>query len=266
MHTSAQWGNPDDFMMAFRCTKKEFAESFVNKGAIKFNSPESWVNEASVKGEGRGDRLEGTIAACNHSEIENFSQLYQKYKKYNDLFCTVIDDVAYFKRKKVMNLPCYCFYILKNSMFTCPNEEGKHRLKTTVPSSYFKDFANNLEPEQEEKLPESEKPSLVIIKDFELFRTRLKKHLFKLGIMEEEIIEISVAYYDYFQYGRNGWFDLNKEPPFELSVKSMKFIYQNELRFIINTKNIDIKEYLRNNVIEIGSLSDISKIANNYFL
>lgn len=267
MNSAPQWDNPNEFTMVFRCTRKDYAEALVNKGILKFNSPESWVNEAELNGEGRGDRLEGTIAAYSLNDINTFIKLYDKYKMHSDLFITPIGEYGYLKRRNVMKLPCYCFFILKNSMFDCPSTEGRHRLKTTISGSYFRDFANNLEPEEAEKLPENEQPSIVIIKDFDVFRTRLKSYLLNLGLEEEEIIDINCAYYDFGKFirpGQCGWCDLNKEPPYELSIKSKKFEHQSEARFIINTKKKDIQEYLLNNVIEIGTLEDIAESYTGY--
>lgn len=38
-----QWGNPDNFSMAFRCMKQKDARPFFEKGRIKFGTPRSWV-------------------------------------------------------------------------------------------------------------------------------------------------------------------------------------------------------------------------------
>ena len=47
-----------------------------------------------------------------------------------------------------MHLPCFCLYYLKNSMFICPKEPGIQKLKTSIPYSYFRDFADNMSPEE----------------------------------------------------------------------------------------------------------------------
>lgn len=62
-----------------------------------------------------------------------------------------------------------------------------------------------------------------------------------------------------------GWFDLCQKPPLELAFKDTSFSNQSEARFIINTKNEAAADYLRNNVIQLGDLSDIAKIAEGYF-
>ena len=50
----------------------------------------------------------------------------------------------YMKNLKSMNLPCYCFYIMKNSLFECPEIEGKRKLKSKINGIYFRDFTDNM--------------------------------------------------------------------------------------------------------------------------
>lgn len=43
--------------LTLRCTEVKYAYSFLEKGEIKFNTPQSWVNRAIEFGKGRGDKF-----------------------------------------------------------------------------------------------------------------------------------------------------------------------------------------------------------------
>lgn len=264
METKTTWGNPNDFSMVFRCTTSEYAKSFVLKGEIKFNTPESWVKWAQEKVEGRGDLLEGIIAGYHILDIDQFAKLYNKYSIYKDMFLTTIGANVYFRRKKTMELPCFCFYILKNNMFECPDKSGEQKLSAIIPPSYFKDFADNKNPDELKKIPDNKKPSIVFINDFKIFKSRLMNRLIELGLTENEIIPQQITYYDFHQYDPKGWFDLGQKSPYELTFKDIKFSHQNEARIIINTYKHNIIEFLTNNVIEIGPLTDIAQYKDVY--
>ena len=103
-----------------------------------------------------------------------------------------------------MHLPCFCLYYLKNSMFICPKEPGIQKLKTSIPYSYFRDFADNMSPEEVQKLPEDERPVLIVIEDYPEFKRRLVHKLIEIGLLDREIIETKVSYFDFDQYGEFG--------------------------------------------------------------
>lgn len=146
------WVKPEDLHAVFRCTTQDYAEKLLTKGEIKFNTPDFWVKYAFEKGEGRGDKLEGTMATFHIDDIDSMIELNEKYNKYSDLRHMRIKQRAYLKRTRNMQLPCFCFYVLKQSMFECPQKVGEQRLVATVPSSYFKDFIDNLDPQEVDKL------------------------------------------------------------------------------------------------------------------
>ena len=79
------WGNPDAFSMVLRCTKMRYARTFLNCGQIKFSTPSSWVEYEEKYGDGRGDRLEGTMATFNIWDFENSLPILRKYSHYTDL-------------------------------------------------------------------------------------------------------------------------------------------------------------------------------------
>ncbi|PIC85148.1 hypothetical protein CSV72_15275 [Sporosarcina sp. P20a] len=257
------WAEPDSFASVFRCTTQKYAENFFKKGEIKFSTPSSWVNYAFEKGEGRGDKLEGTMATFNIFDIERVDELNRKYKKYSDLIRMSLGERVYLKKSRDMELPCFCFYILKQSMFDCPNEEGESRLSATVPASYFRDFMDDLDPHEVEKLNQNDKPAVIFINNYKEFEQRIINALMALGLSREEIIITPVRYLDFNENGKYGWWDFGQRPPKELAIKHKRFENQSEARIIINTDDIGIKKILES-PIEIGSLEDITNVSNTY--
>lgn len=240
------WGNPDAFSMVLRCTKMRYARTFLNCGQIKFSTPSSWVEYEEKYGDGRGDRLEGTMATFNIWDFENSLPILRKYSHYTDLLKIQNGNRIYLKRRRDMHLPCFCLYYLKNSMFICPKEPGIQKLKTSIPYSYFRDLADNMSPEEVQKLPEDERPVLIVIEDYPEFKRRLVHKLIEIGLLDREIIETKVSYFDFDQYGEFGWWDFGQKSPMELAVKHIRFKDQNEGRFIINTDNQRILQLLVN--------------------
>lgn len=263
MEEKSEWAEPENFISVFRCTTQKYAETLLKKGEIKFSTPSSWVQYAFEKGEGRGDKLEGTMATFHMFDIEHMTELNQKYKEYPDLVRIPIEQRVYLKRSRNMELPCFCFYILKQSMFDCPKEEEKHRLTATVPASYFRDFVDNLNPQEVEKLDQKDKPAVIFIHDYMEFEQRIINALMALGLNREEIIITRVSYIDFNKYGEYGWWDFGQRPPMELAIKHNRFENQSEARVIINTDDEKIKQLLIK-PIEIGSLEDIATVSNTY--
>ncbi|PIC73325.1 hypothetical protein [Sporosarcina sp. P17b] len=264
MEKKSGWADPESFSHVFRCTTVKYAESLLRKGEIKFSTPSSWVKYALKAGEGRGDKLEGTIATFNMRDDEGISETYKSHNKHPDLFPMNIGERVYLKKTRDMELPCFCFYILKMNMFTSPNEEGKHRISTTVPATYFQDFMDQLEPDEVEQLNPSDRPAVVFINDFEEFKLRIVNSLMELGLRREEIIFERIKYIDFNKYGKYGWWSFEGETPLQLALKHDRFKNQSEARIIINTDNESIKQILMN-PIEIGSLEDIAQVSNTYF-
>ncbi|MFD2614631.1 hypothetical protein [Paenibacillus gansuensis] len=257
------WAEPEGFFSVFRCTNQKYAEAFLKKGEIKFSTPSSWVKYAFEKGEGRGDKLEGTMATFHAHDIERIVQLNQKYGIYPDLIRMNMDQRVYLKRSRDMELPCFCMYLLKQSMFDCPSEEGKHKITATVPGSYFRDFMDNQDPQEVEKLDQFVKPAVIIINDFKEFERRIISALTAIGVKKEEVIISRVTYMDFDKYGEYGWWDFGQKSPMELTIKHTRFENQSEARIIVNTDDESIKKILAK-PIEIGSLEDIATVSNTY--
>ena len=67
-----------DYHLVLRCTTQKYAKTFIEKGEIKFNTPQSWVTYEEKHGKGRGDVLEGAFACCNQWDIENLSKMRKR--------------------------------------------------------------------------------------------------------------------------------------------------------------------------------------------
>lgn len=267
MRRQSNWARPDQFWLTLRCTEVRYANSFIENGSIKFNTPESWAEKECVRGVGRGDKLEGTMALFNRDDIKHVKEFNQKYEKLigTELIRINEGERIYLKNKRSMNLPCYCFYIMKNSLFECPEKEGDCSLQSNIAKTYFRDFTDNLSSEDVEKLDDMDKPAVIIIERYSEFVNRIKKALFKIGVKEEEIIISRVDYHDFKLKDKNAWIDFRQRVPYELLFKDNRFEDQSEARIIINTNNEKIKEYLKNNTINIGPTDDIATIKKGYF-
>jgi hypothetical protein len=243
----------------------------MEKGSIKFNTPQSWVDYSKAHGTGRGDTYEGTIAFCNIFDIAHIVELNQKYSSDNilsennrSLITEGFGQRLLFKDNRSLQLPCFCVYIMKHSLFSCPDSVGKHKITADIPASYFRDFSDNSTPEDIRKLPLADQPALIIISNFNEFKKRLHNTLSKLGLEESEILIEGVSYFNFEAYGFEGWMDFNQKYPKELFVKSTRFDKQSEARIIIKTTNSEIIKRLHDAPIELGCMNDIAQVHKGY--
>ena len=265
------WANPNHNILRIRLTEKKYADAFMKRGCIKFNTPESWEKYEKANGAGRGDAYEGTLGFCHYLDIKKASELDKKYslstnskthsrevikKKYNQRIL--------FKDKRSMNLPCFCLYMIKVDSFFPPKKAGVRYLKMSIPGSYFKDFVDNKTEDEIKKLPKESQPALIVINDFEKFITRLKKKLYNLGVQENEILIDYIKYLNFEKYGSNGWIDFGTEFPKELFIKNLRFENQREGRIIVNTNKKNILDTL-SKPIDLGAMSDIATMVSGYY-
>lgn len=265
------WMNPNDNILRIRLTEMQYAEAFIDRGCIKFSTPESWVKYAESHGDGRGDAYEGALAFCYFLDYERFLKLEQKYSPITilnpnarDLTKKIYKQRVLLKDKRSMKLPCFCLYAMKITSITPPAKAGKQQLKTSIPGSYFKDFVDNKSEVEVSKLPQPKQPALIVIENFEAFLSRLKNKLFSLGVQEDEILVSYIRYFDFEKYGQMGWYDLHQKYPNELFLKNSRFVDQSEGRIIINTKKTDVMEAL-SKPIDLGNMSDIAQIIPGYY-
>ncbi|NMA82730.1 MAG: hypothetical protein GX962_02575 [Epulopiscium sp.] len=250
------WAKPNDLFAILRCTNKKYAKRLVKLGSIKFNTPKSWVEEEKEKGKGRGDILEGVFAACNMLDVEGIISYSQQY---NDVYGEIIDGLTYFRRKRTMDLPCYCFFLLRQGLFELPSQEGVQKLSAEISGRYFRDFADNLKEEEIADLEEDKKPAIVLIHDIDEFIHRVIQKLISMGVKQSEIMLELIEYEN-----KKVPFYCTANSPKELKLKDNSFSYQEEGRIIVNTDNHKIKEYLNNNPIQIGPLNDIAQMEEVY--
>lgn len=271
MYSMCEWADPNEFSAVFRLTSSEFADEFMEKGSIKFNTPQSWVDYSKAYGTGRGDAYESTIAFCDIFDDEKVVELHKKYSPDNvldsnsrPLITEIIGQQLLFKDERSLQLPCFCVYVMKNSLFPCPDSVGKHKITADIPASYFRDFSDNSTPENIKKKPLEAQPALIIISDFNEFQKVLRHTLSKLGLEDTEILIECVSYFNFEEYGSKGWMDFNRKFPKELFVKSTRFNKQSEARVIINTTKSEIIKRLHDAPIELGCMKDIAKVLKEY--
>ncbi|KKX99936.1 hypothetical protein VN21_16940 [Paraclostridium benzoelyticum] len=246
----------------FRCTERQYAESFCEKGNMKFNTPGYWIELEKEEGKGRGDLLEGVCASVHKEDIPMLAQL----KDIRENICgETIDNITYLRSKDILELPSYCFFGLDVKDFSDVKGDkyGQNKYQTTVIQQYFKDFSDNTTKEVAKELPMHKQPVLVMINNPNKFFERLINYLIELGLKREEILINPVEYID----KSKGFYSLKELYPGELFLKDSSFEYQREVRVVINTKNKEILSKLssNNNIINIGDLSDIANIEEFYY-
>ena len=250
---------------ALRCAKKEYNEQFYLKGRIKFGLPKLWVEEGKIYGDGRGDVAEGMIATFDTLDPIAAAKYGKKYSIPNK--CIEVESIkgrTYYRRKETMSLPTFCLYGMKQDLFNIRPIEGWQDITGVIPGEYFSAFSD-LSNKKISELPINERPTVVFISNSDLLFRRIVKRLAEIGIAEDEIIYSPIAYYDPYKYGQYGHYSPDVNPPFELFFKRNQFDNQSEIRIVVNSKNAKAMDYLRNNVIDIGSLTDIATMAEGYF-
>ncbi|MGE4214433.1 MAG: hypothetical protein AB7E42_06615 [Anaerotignaceae bacterium] len=266
-----KWAKPNGFSVVFRLTTSKYADDFINKGSIKLNTPQSWIDYSKKFGDGRGDSCEGTLAFCHMFDIEHKNELTQKYGSnciLNPTSRSLLNETKgqrlFFKDKRSLQLPCFCMYIMKNNLFPCPDSAGKHRITADIPASYFRDFSDNSLPKDIKTLPLEDQPALIIISNFVEFENRLYKALRQIGLEDAEVLIGNVSYFDFEKYGSDGWMDFQKKYPNELLIKNIRFWEQSEARVIIKTTKNEIIKRLHCSPIELGCMKDIAQVHKGY--
>ena len=169
----------------------------------------------------------------------------------------------YFQSRDVLELRTFCVFGLNNSLFPKSLEgEDKNFYPTgNISRHYFDDFWDKTK-EETDKLPDEQKPVLLIIKSPSEFFKRLKQSLYKLGFAENEFIIQYVLYMD-----KNQQFLINTPIPHELFFKDNKFKYQSEIRVVLIPRNPKPIKSLndKNGILDIGCMKDIAEIQKYYF-
>lgn len=245
-----------------RCTNVYFGRLLLEKGSVKFKTPQEWVNLAiENQKEGRGDLLEGVFSAANPHNLIN---VYRNANRYADVMPCYLEQygLVYYRRKSIMELPCFCFYISKIEDFEIDSSEEKEIYRKIIPPNYFTDFTDYKTEQEVLAISEEQRPAIVWISDTTEFRSRIENTLIKMGLTHDEIIYEAINYVDMTKE-----FDFfGKMPsPYELTCKDKKFAHQSEGRIIINTEKKDILDELHKNPIEIGKIDDIAQLIENYF-
>lgn len=246
-------------VMMFRCTQKQYAEQF-KKGKLFFNTPHAWIQAENNGDKGRGDILEGTFFTANSNDSSNFI----KSLKQNPNLNWVIDkNSIFFRRKDIESVPCLCLYGLKDNSFKKSiDHKGCAHYISQVTEEYFTSFSDSITKEKYSALEDSKKPVVIFINNPHEFFRRVKRSLKKLGLKDNEIIISPVEYID--KYATS----LSAIPyPGELLLKDLYYSQQSEIRIIINSTNTSFNKHIKenNNIIDVGSLDDITEIYDFYY-
>lgn len=250
------WAKSNEAYAALRSTSVEYADGLINNGTLVFNCARLWVEMEKKSGKGQGDLYEGVFAACEPLEYE----LALSYKhRFYDVETEFDGKLVYFRRKSVMRMPAYCFFILKQNLFECPEKEGKQKLTGHIPGTYFQDFAGGKTIQEVMLLSEKNRTSIVLMNDIDRFVGIIKKKLISIGVKEKDIFVYATDYKDkhapFLYYGNS---------PRELFLKDISFSHQSECRIVVNTTDKLLINMLVGKPFNIGSIKEFAQKCDTY--
>lgn len=123
----------------------------MDNGTIMFNTARAWAEMERKDGKGQGDLYEGVYATCGLYDIPSIKEYHNAYE---DVEPENDGKLVYFKRSSVIDMPAFCFFLLKQSLFNRPVKEGIQKLEAIIHGRYFKDFADDLNKDEVIKLKE----------------------------------------------------------------------------------------------------------------
>ena len=246
-------------LMLMKCTRRDWAEQFQD-GKLYFGTPYQWIEMEKKGKKGQGDLLEGVFLSIQEgNETEEVKNLLED----SEIEHFYDGGYLFFRRKALLNLHCLCIYGIHSNTFTksiMPN--GKASFSVDVPKEYFSDFSDVNNLEDYKHIQSDKQPVVVLVNNPHDFFERIKSFLFSLGVKSEEVIISPVKYID--RYTNN---NIGMITPSELLFKDLSFEKQSEVRIVINCNSPKYIDYMKNhnNLIEIGSLRDITDIYDYYF-
>ena len=247
-------------IMLFRCLPKRYALDFI-KGKIKFGQPDNWIKEEEKGNKGRGDLLEGVMFSTTLDDNTSFINNIKSNVNFENFSS---NNLLYFRNKHVRDLYCLCLYSLNDNVFT--NKEidrfGEEHMIAKVSYDYFLSFSYNSTKENYFELDENDRQTVIFISNPKEFSKRIRSFFKKFDVSENDILIYPVNYIDL-----KIPFFIDVLSPLELFVKDQYYKYQSEYRVVINSINLDLINYLKENngVIDIGDISDIAYIHDYYF-
>lgn len=246
--------------MLFRVIDRKYAEQFV-AGKIRFNQPKSWILAEENGKKGLGDSLEGVFLSASILDNSPFI----KSLIINDNFINFEKDgLLYFRRKGIENLYCLCLYGLHSNAFNGSSVDrfGRKHFTAKVDKLYFSTFSNFISKEDYFKQRADERKSVIFITNPHEFFEKIKTFFYGFGLTQSDVIIFPVDYVDL----RKPFVKLI-EYPFELFLKDKDFSNQSEIRIVLKNVTDKLTKYMNehNNIIDIGDISHIAHIYNNYF-
>lgn len=256
------WPDSKGYLSFAKLTKRKYAEPLINRGSIYFGTPQQWA-DAHKKPGGSGDIYEGTLGTYLLSEIDKGREMKEYFESFTDVIEVVIGDRVLLKSKRNMNLRAFCFYMLQFDRFSNQDnwESGSKHIVKMSPK-LFADFADGMTKAEIDKLPEEEKPSMIIIGNGYAFLKRIEDALKAMGVKDEEIFfseiryeQISVGSYRHIK---------NYYVPQELYWKDARYQHQSEGRIVVNTDNPTVLKALEE-PLQIGTLDNTIAVRHDDF-
>lgn len=248
--------------MLFRCTSLLYAERFLKTGNIRFGTPQEWINDYKVSGDGRGDLLEGCYC-CMPNFNFSVANFYRSLRENVETFRDDRNNYLYFRSKDVLSMRTFCLFGLDAKDFKTKTlgEDRKEHPTYTIPRKYFEDFSC-ASKEVYDKLPPEEKPVLLMIHNPKEFHERLKIFMREWGVNDDEWIIRPIGYSE-----KKTHFLVGDDMPSELFLKDSSFEYQKEIRAVVYTKRHSVlKKFNKcNGIINLGYMGDIASIQEYYF-
>ena len=227
-------------LLLIKCMEKKYIEQMYKKGIMRMSCPGKWILGEKKGDIGRGDKNDEA-------------------------------DHVYYQLHTVIGCPTYCFYVVEDAdlLNNCsvPDENGLCDVEVFISGKFFEDFSNakGLTEDQIKKLPEEERPALLIISNENIYtffykaKETLKK---KLHIADANIL-IDKVNYAYNRYDSE--FECPKIHPYELFYKNEELSYQKEARLVVYERKYKLKKYETDYLdIQIGSMESYSEIHESY--
>ena len=246
------WDESVKYFEFMRFTSQKYAKAFIENGSIRFGTPNEWVAYAKKPGM-RGDKKEGTLLSIPENQSYSVAEINRLYGGDGAVIQNHENGKLVFRNKRHMDLPGFCFYLLKNKI-----EDEAVEMEQHVSGKMFTDFTKEQSTEDISKLAEEDKPAVIMIYRHDVFLERLERVLFNLGVKKDEIYFSQIKYYEIDNGSISGY-----RPLMELFCKDEPYSYQEEGRIIVNTKDIKVLKRLRK-PISLGNMSDVANLVNWY--
>ncbi len=247
---------PQHTYLLIKCLGLQFAQDFINRGAMRFGCPQEW---SKPDGTSRFDPLEGVYASQR-----GFDPLWDKFlkKQRRDVTTFKKKGFTFYRSDEITSYRTYCLYGASSNTITMRDKRSQdHQFHQAgvVSKSYFHKLYPKVTKSNIETLSQKDKPAVLFLRP-DYFVSFVKAKLMEKGVKEEEIFISPISYSDYF---RKPFFIAND--PEELFSKRVSFVGQNEVRIVVSTRRKEVRSlFNEDGVIELGAV-DRSIVTLNEF-